>query len=92
MYNFSQHNCHSDDIKFNRYGKDLLELCKSSNMKIMNGYYNINDATTGTFTCYTADGRSLIDYLICDFKFCQALSSFRVDPLVSDSDHKKIMT
>ena len=50
MYNFSQHNRHSDDIKFNRYGKELLELCKSSNMRIMNGYYN-NDATTGTFTC-----------------------------------------
>ena len=90
IYNFSQHNRHSDDIKFNRYGKDLLELCKSSNMRIMNGYYN-NDATTGTFTCYTANDRSLIDYLICDSKFCQALSSFRVDPLVSDSDHRPLI-
>ena len=73
--NFSQHNRHSDDPKTNRYGKELLELCKSSNMRIMNGYYN-NDATTGTFTCYTANGKSLIDYLICDSQFYKILRNF----------------
>ena len=30
---------HSDDTKFNQYGKDLLQLCKSSEMRMMNGCF-----------------------------------------------------
>ena len=52
---FPQYNRFSDDSKSNRYGKDLLDLCKSSNMRIMNGYFN-KDNSTGSLTCYTPCG------------------------------------
>ena len=80
----------SDDTKANRYGKELIELCKSSEMKIMNGYFN-RDKTTGEFTCYTANGKSLIDYLICDVHCYHALSAFAIEPLNSDSDHRPLV-
>ena len=81
---------YSEDSKVNRYGKDLIELCKSSDLRIMNGYFN-SDNTTGTFTCYTANGKSLIDYLICDVYCYHKLSKFEIDPLTSDSDHRPLI-
>ena len=40
--NFPRHNRYSDDSKCNRYGKELIVLCKSSGMQIMNGYFMEN--------------------------------------------------
>ena len=81
---------HSDDIKSNKYGRELIELCKSSNMRIMNGYFQ-NDNSTGVFTCYTARGKSLIDYLICDMLFHKSLLSFEIEPLCTYSDHRALV-
>ena len=53
----------SKDIKVNAYGKDLLELCKSSKLRIMNGFYNADQ--TNEYTCLNALGQSIVDYLIC---------------------------
>ena len=78
----------SEDAKMNKYGRELLELCKSSDMRIMNGYF---DNTTATYTCYTANGKSLIDYLICDAYCFSKLSTFIIDPLNSDSDHRPLL-
>ena len=88
-YTFSVGSRHSDDKKSNQYGKELIELCKSSDMRIMNGYFN-NDHSTGSFTCYTANGKSLIDYLICDAYSFTKLETFVIDPLVSESDHRPL--
>ena len=79
---FPQYNRFSDDSKSNRYGKDLFDLCKSSNMRIMNGYFN-KDNSTGSFTCYTPCGKSLIDYLICDALFHQNLQNLDLEPLIT---------
>jgi exonuclease III len=87
---FPPHVRHSDDNKVNQYGKELLELCKSSNLRIMNGYFN-NDSSTGSFTCYTANGRSLIDYLICDICSHDKLTDFGIEPLSSNSDHRPLV-
>lgn len=81
---------HSDDVKVNCYGKELLELCKSSDMRIMNGYFDDN-SSTGIFTCYTPNGKSLVDYLICDSYYFTKLSKFAIDPLNSDSDHRPLI-
>ena len=81
---------HTDDHKSNKYGRELIELCKSSNMRIMNGYFQ-NDKSTGTFTCYTPRGKSLIDYLICDPSFYQSLQSFTIEPLNINSDHRPLV-
>jgi exonuclease III len=87
---FPNRNRHSDDIKVYPYGKELLELCKSSSMRIMNGYFN-NDKSTGTFTCYKSNGKSLIDYLICDSYCFEKLSYFQIEPLSPDSDHRPLV-
>ena len=90
MDTFPMYDRYSDDHKSNKYGKDLLELCKSSNMRIMNGYFQ-NDKNTGAYTCYTARGKSLIDYLICDLSFYQSLLHFDLEPLCTNSDHRPLI-
>ena len=80
----------SEDTKNNKYGKELVELCKTSDMRIMNGYF-MNDIKTGEYTCYTSRGRSLIDYLICNYKFYQSLLTFKIDPLSVNSDHRPLL-
>ena len=81
---------YSDDVKTNKYGKELIELCKSSNLRIMNGYFK-NNESTGTFTCYTPRGKSLIDYLICDASFYHNILDFNLDPLCVNSDHRPLV-
>jgi exonuclease III len=83
-------NRYSEDIKVNNYGKELLSMCKSSDLKIMNGYFN-NDQNTGVFTCYTPCGKSLIDYLVCDLSSFNCLKQFSILPLSPDSDHKPLV-
>jgi len=80
----------SEDSKCNKYGKDLIKLCKSSSLRIMNGFFKGN-RNTGTFTCYTARGKSQIDYLLCDHTLYQNLVDFNIEPLTTDSDHRSLV-
>ena len=86
---FPNNSRYSEDTKINTYGRELLSLCKSSKLRIMNGYFN-NDISSGCFTCCTPRGTSLIDYLICDFKFYTSLIDFSLLPLCVDSDHRAL--
>ena len=56
----------------------------------MNGYFQ-NDRSTGSFTCFTPCGKSLIDYLICDVSFYKCLETFEINPLNTYSDHRALM-
>ena len=49
------------DNEVNRYGNCLLDLCKSTGMRIVNGRVFAN---TDKITCFTANGESLIDYVL----------------------------
>lgn len=80
---------YSEDVKSNCYGNDLLALCKSSGLKVMNGYFK-NNESTGTFTCYTSQGKSMIDYLICDQTSYKSLEDFILLPLSPESDHRPL--
>ena len=51
------------DKTVNSYGKDLIDLCRASNLRIMNGFYNAHE--TDKFTCHTPMGQSIVDYLLC---------------------------
>jgi len=88
--NFPNINRFSEDSKTNRYGRELIDLCKSSDMRIMNGFFR-NDKNTGVFTCYTPCGKSLIDYLICDHCCFESLQSFEIVPLNTYSDHRSLV-
>ena len=54
----------SQDKLLNEYGRELLAICKSNNMFIVNG--RIGDSPDGNFTCHTSNGRSVVDYFIVD--------------------------
>ena len=51
----------SVDKMLNKYGKNLIELCKATGLN-MNGRIG----PTNMYTCYTARGRSAIDYLLAN--------------------------
>ena len=53
----------SSDNGTNRYGERLLDLCKSLNMRTVNGRVGL-DSEQGKPTCCTYNGESVIDYLI----------------------------
>ena len=54
----------NQDNVTNNYGRQLLDICKVTGVRIINGRYH-NDAHIGRFTCHTAnDGHSTVDYLL----------------------------
>ena len=75
----------SKDNTVNSYGKELLNLCKSSNIRIMNGLFSENE--TNTFTCYSSMGQSVVDYLLCSETVFKWLKEFTVAVKLAESDH-----
>ena len=53
------------DKIINTNGRCLLDLCKTTEMSIVNGRIG-SDKGIGEFTCITHNGKSLIDYFIID--------------------------
>ena len=51
---------HNIDTHINRYGKNLAQLCRNTGLFIQNGRH----VNTEGFTCYTALGKSVVDYLL----------------------------
>jgi hypothetical protein len=68
-------------------GKDILDFCKASSMKILNGR-KFGD-TNGRFTCYSRNALipSVIDYAIVDSDILEEIIYFMVDSLTTYSDH-----
>ncbi len=68
-------------------GKEILQLCKSSMLNIVNGR-KLGDIT-GKFTCYNARAHipSLIDYVMADTPSFNDISYFKVNKLTLFSDH-----
>ena len=52
-----------EDTKINHYGRRLLDLCIANDLLIVNGR-SVNDPT-GSCTCYTYNGSSVVDYVLC---------------------------
>ena len=69
----------------NNFGKELIQLCKSSNMRIMNGFLNADN--TENFTCHAPLGKSTVDYLVSSPKFSESIVDFNVSPKLVESDH-----
>ena len=53
----------SQDKVTNEYGNYLLNFCKASGLRIMNGRLGSNDGS-GKFTCVTENGCSVVDYVL----------------------------
>ena len=68
------------DQHVNNNGKKLIELCKMSNLKIINGRIG-KDKLMGSYTCHTNNGKSTIDYAIASMKMFPNIVDFYVDIL-----------
>ena len=50
----------TQDLKINSYGNELLNYCKQTGFRIMNGRLG-EDKHTGKYTCVTSNGSSIVD-------------------------------
>ena len=73
----------SVDNTVNKYGKNLIDMCKSSNLYILNGRIQ----NTNEFTCYTSNGKSVVDYLLTSVTDLDKLEKFELHPKRAESDH-----
>ena len=74
------------DSKKNKYGDNLLSLCKSVPLRICNGR-KLGDIL-GSFTCYTPNGQSYVDYCLASPRIFNIIKTFSVgDPILTMSDH-----
>ena len=80
----------SYDNEINNHGKRLLDICKSAELKILNG--RVWGDTLGRPTFHGRNGISVIDYAICDQDLFSNVSSFVVNQPCSISDHSSIIT
>ena len=65
------------DKVVNEYGKELLTICKSNNMFIVNG--RIGDMPDGSYTCHASNRHSVVDYFIVDAELILNVTEFSVD-------------
>ena len=76
----------SQDKMVNGYGRKLIELCKNSGMRIVNGR-TLGDLN-GKFTCFEYGGSSVVDYCITHHSFVDNMVYFKVGELLGHlSDH-----
>ena len=75
----------SQDKTVNNFGRNLLRLCKSTGIRIVNG--RSPGDNIGRFTFYHRNGSSCIDYAICSKDILHIVSDFTVCDFNMFSDH-----
>ena len=76
----------SEDCGFNKYGTNLLDFCKLTGFRILNGRVG-QDRNIGKYTYVGSTGKSLVDYVIASQALFPAVCTFRVDDPNILSDH-----
>lgn len=76
----------TQDKGFNSNGRSLLEFCRSTGLRVVNGRV-ADDACVGKCTYVGARGSSLIDYVIADPDLFKYFTKFYVDDPNIFSDH-----
>lgn len=79
----------SMDSVVNSSGNKLLDICLSSNLKIINGRIG-DDAGVGSFTNMSIKGNSLIDYVLCSYDLFPFVTDFIVHDFHTCSTHAPI--
>ncbi len=78
------------DKMVNDYGRSLLNLCKATGYKIMNGRLH-NDKNIGEFTFESELEKSVIDLLICKPSSIQMINKLSILSLrPTESEHKPV--
>ena len=79
----------SQDKKLNSNGTSLLDFCKQTNLRILNGRFG-TDTNIGKFTCHKHRGESVVDYVLASTDLLLLVCVFSVgDPNIL-SDHSII--
>ena len=73
----------------NRFGDFLLDLCKATNMRIVNGRLH-KDQGSVRFTCFTHNGESVVDYVITLPQNFTLISEFQVHDFTEYSNHAPV--
>ena len=79
----------NQDLELNNRGKDLIDLCTTASLRILNG--RKPGDSLGHFTCFKYNGSSTVDYGICSEFLFPSILYFHVSPLLGDlADHCQI--
>ena len=78
---FNSERKNRDLLKFNLFGKTLIDFCRIFDLHIMNG--RLYDDVDGNFTCATNDE---VDYNICNTDLFRKCSYFSIENR-TESDH-----
>ena len=73
--NFNLDRC-SKDRKINKFGLSLLDMFCTRDLHILNGrLFNDKD---GNFTCFSNNGTSVVDYIICSTDIFKSIRNFGI--------------
>ena len=75
----------SMDTVSNSHGLKLIDLCKSTSLRLANG--RLLDDLSGSYTFVNNQGSSVIDYLLLPEHNFQSVKNFKVESLCEWSDH-----
>ena len=76
----------SEDSIVNNFGNQLIDLCTDTMTHILNGRKQGDEQ--GQFTCVTANGKSVVDYILVSTTLYDCINEFVVD--VIDVTHRGI--
>lgn len=76
----------SEDKGFNNYGSQLLDFCKQTGLRILNGRVGA-DSYVGKYTYVSSIGKSVVDYVIASQSLFSRINTFSVDEPNILSDH-----
>ena len=80
-----------DSVRPDTYGMNLLQMCKASSMRILNGRA-LGDST-GKYTCHQPGGSSVVDYGIVEDELFHKINYLRVHEYQPElSDHCQLST
>ena len=85
---FNQRN--SFDNELNNHGKRLLEICRSADLRILNG--RVSGDSLGRPTFHGRNGTNVVDYAICDQDLLSSVAHFVVKEPSFSSDHSLVKT
>ena len=75
-----------DNIEVSGNHKQLLNFCKATGLKILNGRVG-DDREMGNFTCHTPAGSSTVDYCLTRERNFDLVENFYVGEINTISDH-----
>ena len=70
---FDMPRINKDSLRYNTFGRTLVNFCCSHDMHILNGRFNDHE---GNYTCFSSDGASVVDYIIASEELFKNITFF----------------